>query len=497
MATSLYLLYFLVLTLVSVICLKLFKQSNPKLPPSPPTLPIIGNLHQLGELPHQSLRRLSKKYGPVIFMKLGTVPMIVVSTPDTAKQALRVFDLNCCSRPSLAGSRKLSYNYKDIAFSPFDDYWKEIRKLSVQELFNIKRIHSIQPIKYEEMRKLMTSLAESASKKSIVNMSEKLLSLTAGVVCRASFGVSFQDTVLDSKRFNELVPEALEILGSFSASDFYPYVGWILDRFTGLHKRRERSAQDLDAFCEQMIDLHLKKGKEENEDFVDLLMKLEKEKVVLGQAKFTRNNIKALLINILLAGIDTSAITMTWAMAELSRNPRLMKKVQSEIREKYGDKELISLEETEELEYMKMVIKETWRLHPTTPLLLPRQVMTEFEIDGYKIPVNTRLQVNVWAIGRDPDAWKDPEEFIPERFMDSNINVKGQNFELLPFGSGRRMCPAIYMGTKMVEFGLVNLLNRFDWELPEGMKCEDVKMEEAPGLTIYKKHDLLLVPVKR
>lgn len=195
-----------------------------------------------------------------------------------------------------SGSRKLSYNYKDIAFSPFDDYWKEIRKLSVQELFNIKRIHSIQPIKYEEMRKLMTSLAESASRKSPVNLSEKLLSLTASVVCRASFGVSFQDTVLDSERFNELVPEALEILGSFSASDFYPYVGWILDRFTGLHKRRERSAQDLDAFCEQMIDLHLKKGKEENEDFVDLLMKLEKEKVVLGQAKFTRNNIKALLI---------------------------------------------------------------------------------------------------------------------------------------------------------------------------------------------------------
>ena len=194
------------------------------------------------------------------------------------------------------GSRKLSYNYKDIAFSPFDDYWKEIRKLSVQELFNIKRIHSIQPIKYEEMRKLMTSLAESGAKKSPVNMSEKLLSLTAGVVCRASFGVSFQDTVLDSERFNELVPEALEILGSFSASDFYPYIGWILDRFTGLHKRRERSAQDLDAFCEQMIDLHLKKGKEENEDFVDLLMKLEKEKVVLGQAKFTTNNIKALLI---------------------------------------------------------------------------------------------------------------------------------------------------------------------------------------------------------
>ncbi|CAA7061645.1 unnamed protein product [Microthlaspi erraticum] len=423
-------------------------------------------------------------------MKLGTVPTIVVSSPETARQALRVFDLNCCSRPSLEGSKKLSYNYRNIAFSPFDDYWKEVRKLAVQEIFNIKRVHSIQPVKYEEMRKLIDSFSESASTKTPVNLSETLLSLTVSVVCKASFGVSFQDTVLNNERFNELIPEALEILGSFSASDFYPYVGWIVDRFTGLHKLRERSARALDAFCEQMIDLHLKKDKEENEDFVDLLLKLEKDQVVLGHEKFTRNNVKAVLIDILLAGIDTAAITMTWAMTELSRNPRLMKKVQSEIREKFGDKEITSLKETDELEYMKMVIKETWRLHPTTPLLLPREVMTEFEINGYTIPVNTRLQVNVWAIGRDPDAWKDPEVFLPERFVDSDINPKGQYFELLPFGGGRRMCPAMYLGTKMVEFGLANLLNRFDWELPEGMKAEGMKMEEAPGLTINKKHDL-------
>lgn len=173
-----------------------------------------------------------------------------------------------------------------------------------------------------------------------------------------------------------------------------------------------------------------------------------------------------------------------------------MKKVQSEIREKFGDKEIISLEEIEELEYLNMVVKETWRLHPPSPLLIPRKVMTEFEINGYTIPVNTRLQVNVWAIGRDPDAWKDPEVFLPERFVNSDINPKGQYFELLPFGGGRRICPAIYMGTKMVEFGLASLLNRFDWMLPEGMKAEDMKMEEAPGLTINKKHDLLLVPVK-
>ena len=199
--------------------------------------------------------------------------------------------------------------------------------------------------------------------------------------------------------------------------------------------------------------------------------------------------------NVLLAGIDTSAITMTWAMTELARNPRVMKKVQSEIRNHMGSRSTITLDDTDHFKYLKMVIKETWRLHPTTPILLPREVMSEFEINGYTIPVKTRLHVNVWAIGRDPDTWKEPEVFLPERFVDSDIDAKGQHFELLPFGGGRRICPAIYMGTTMVEFGLANMFHRFDWELPEGMKVEDIDIEEAPGLTVNKKNELLLVPV--
>ncbi|CAH2066266.1 unnamed protein product [Thlaspi arvense] len=200
--------------------------------------------------------------------------------------------------------------------------------------------------------------------------------------------------------------------------------------------------------------------------------------------------------DVVLGGIDTSAITMTWAMAELARNPRVMKKVQSEIRSQMGNKSKISLDDTDQLSYLKMVIKETWRLHPPAPLLVPKEVISEFEINGYTIQPKTLLHVNVWAIGRDPDTWKDPDMFLPERFIDSNIDTKGQHFELLPFGGGRRICPAIYMGTTMVEFGLANMLYNFDWNLPEGMVVEDIDMEEAPGLTVRKKNDLLLVPVK-
>ncbi|XP_009132141.2 cytochrome P450 71B10 [Brassica rapa] len=494
-----WLLSLLFLISILITAVKRTKQSDGRQPPSPPGLPFIGNLHQLGPLPHQSLWELSKKYGPVMLVKLGRVPTVVVSSPDTAKQVLRDHDLNCCSRPSVEGARKLSYNFRDIAFSRYDDYWKELRKLCVMELFSTKQVNLIQPIKKMEMKKLIHSITESAYKKTPVNLSETFLSLNANVVCKASFGVSFQGTVLNNEKFQALVHEAIEMLGSFSASDFFPYIGWIFDWFTGLHARRERSVRDLDAFYEQMIDLHLQKNREERseDDFVDLLLKLEKEEAVLGYGKLTRNHIKAILMNILLGGINTSAITMTWAMAELARNPRVMKKVQSEIRDQIGknkEARIISLDETDKLKYLKMVIKETWRLHPVSPLLVAREVISEFKINGYTIQPKTRLHVNTWGTGRDPEIWKDPKEFIPERFMDRDIEANGQHFELLPFGGGRRICPAMYMGATTVEFGLANLLYQFDWKIPEGV--EDVDMDEASGLTSHKKHDLLLVPVK-
>ncbi|KAF3590777.1 hypothetical protein DY000_02025316 [Brassica cretica] len=403
MSISLYLVGSLILALVFIIFPRLVK-SNSKLPPSPPKLPIIGNLHELRAVP---------KYGPVMHLKLGAIPTVVVSTPETARQALKVFDLNCCSRPPLAGSGKLSYDYRDIAFSPYNEYWKEVRKLAVQQLLSNRQVNSIQPIEEEEVKNLMDSLANAASQNNPVNLGDKLLAFTVSVVCRASFGVVFQETVLNNDNFNKLIREALEILGSFSASNFFPYVGWFYDWLTGLQGRREEVVRDLDAFYEQMINTHRQEKKEGSEDFVGMLLRLSKEEAVLGNDKLTRNHIKAILM-----------------------------------------------------------------------------------INGYTIQPKTHLHVNVWAIGLDPDTWKDPEIFLPERFMDSNIDAKGQNFELLTFGSGRRMCPGMYMGTSMVEFCLANMLYHFDWKLPEGMSVEDVDMEEAPGLTLTMKNGLLLVPMK-
>ena len=202
--------------------------------------------------------------------------------------------------------------------------------------------------------------------------------------------------------------------------------------------------------------------------------------------------------DIFLAGVDTSAITMIWVMTELARNPRVMKKAQENIRATLGlERERITEEDLGKVDYLKLVIKETFRLHPPVPLLLPRETMSHVKIQGYDIAPKTQIQVNVWTIGRDPKRWTNAEEFIPERFEDSSVDFRGQHFDLIPFGSGRRVCPAMVMGIATVELGLMNLLYYFDWKLPDGMKVGDIDMEEAGILSTVKKLPLELVPLQR
>ena len=199
--------------------------------------------------------------------------------------------------------------------------------------------------------------------------------------------------------------------------------------------------------------------------------------------------------DIFLAGVETTAITLTWAMAELVKNPRVMKKAQDEVRNCSKEGKLLDESDIQKLDYLKMVLKETVRLHPAITLLLPRETMSQFKLDGYEVCPKTLLQVNVWAIGRDPIYWDNPEEFFPERFADSSIDYKGQHYEFLPFGAGRRGCPGMSMAIAMIELTLANLLCCFDWKLPDGMKETDIDMEEEFGLTIHKKIPLQLVPI--
>ncbi|KAK2967180.1 hypothetical protein RJ640_005224 [Escallonia rubra] len=191
------------------------------------------------------------------------------------------------------------------------------------------------------------------------------------------------------------------------------------------------------------------------------------------------------------AGTDTTARTTEWAMAELLKHPTIMEKAQAEVRKVLEGKSKICEEDIKELNYLKFVIKETLRLHPPAPLA-PRESRETCEIDEYEIPMKTKVIVNLWAIGRDPNHWEDADCFRPERFDGSSIDYKGTNFQYIPFGSGRRMCPGISFGISTVEYQLALMLYHFNWELPDGMKPQELSMTEVFGATVKKKDPLFL-----
>ncbi|GMN41495.1 hypothetical protein TIFTF001_010717 [Ficus carica] len=473
---------------------KLFKE-NKRIPPGPPKLPIIGNLHKIGALPHRSLWQLSKQYGPVMRLQLGGVPAVVVSSAEAAKEVLKIHDLDCCSRPPLASLGKLSYNYLDVSFSPYGENWRERRKICVLKLFSLHKVQSFRFVREVEIRSLIDSLRSSSLTETPIDLSKRMFALTASIIFRIAFGKNFKETGLDNDKFEEMIHRAESMLGSFAASDFFPYVGWIVDKLTGLQAKFELSFRELDDIFERVVDEHLNRTPEDQEDIVDLMLSIERDQSKFGEVQFNRDCTKAILMDIFVAGVDTGAITLTWAMAELAKSPRVMRKAQNEVRSYVEKGELVNESDIHQLHYLRMVIKETLRLHPAAPLLLPRETMSQFKLFGYDVYPKTILQVNVWAIGRDPDYWDKPEEFFPERFMNSSIDYRGQHFELLPFGAGRRGCPGIHMAMATVELTLANLLCCFDWKLPDGMKETDLDMDEASGLTTHKKSPLKLVPI--
>ncbi|WOG84350.1 hypothetical protein DCAR_0103533 [Daucus carota subsp. sativus] len=490
---------FLLLLFLLPLCHGYFsKQILENLPPGPPRLPILGNLHQLGRLPHVSLYRLSQQYGPVMHLRLGQVPALIVSSSEMAKEVLKVHDTKCCSRPDSYGMRKLSYNQKDISFSPYGDYWREMRKLCVIEIFTVKRVRSFQHVRDQEIAKFVALISKEAldPDTKLIHLDKKIFSLAKNIICEVAFGSSFHGEKFKEDEIQKTIQDVMKVTSGFCAADFFPYYGWIIDLLSGFRHKMEKCFTEVDKFNESVIKEHLDPSRPQlnHQDITDILLALSNDET--AALRLSKDHIKAVFVDLFLASIDTSSGTIIWAMSELSKNPRVMRKVQAEIREITGNKSQVDESEIEKLKYFKMVVKETLRLHPPVPLLLPRESMQFCKIGGYNVYPKTRIFVNAWAIGRDTNTWYKPEEFSPERFEDSEIDFKGQHYEFIPFGAGRRMCPAMTMGLASVESILANLLYCFDWQLPDGMKPEDINMEEEVGLTINKKFPLQLVPIK-
>ncbi|XP_017214929.1 cytochrome P450 71B34 [Daucus carota subsp. sativus] len=487
----------LILTALLVVLL-LPKESDHNLAPSPPMLPFLGNIHQIGKLPHYSMYKLAQKYGPIMHLKLGAVRALVISSPEMAKEVLKVHDIECCTRAESYGTRKFSYNQKDISFCGYGDYWREMRKLAVIELFTVKRVRSFEDARGKGLTKMVDIIAKEAADpgRKAIQINERIFSLTKKFICDVAFGTSYEVEKLKDSEIERTFIEANAMFSSFWASDFFPSFGWIIDTLTGVQRKLDKSFDEFDQFYEAVINEHLdpNRPKSEHEDITDGLIAMSKDPTC--PVRLTKDHIKAVFMDLFLAPIDTGSATLVWAMTELIKNKRVMKKVQAEVRQVMGNKQKVEESDLEKLKYFKLVVKETLRLHPPVPLLLPREAMTHFKVGGYNVLPKTKIFVNAWAINRDPTAWDSPLEFYPERFEKNDVDYKGQHFHYIPFGAGRRMCPGMTMGIATVDYTLATLLNFFDWDLPAGMKPDDIKMDEKVGLTIHKVKPLYLVPTK-
>ncbi|KAK4713025.1 hypothetical protein R3W88_018932 [Solanum pinnatisectum] len=470
------------------------KTLKKKLPPGPWRLPIIGSVHHLTRgTPHRVLRNLSQKYGPIMYLQLGEVPTVVVSSPHMAKQILKTHDLAFASRSVTMLGKILCYNSTDIAFSPYGDYWRHMRKLTVLELLSAKMVKSFSSIRHNELSNLLSSIDSMVG--SPINLSEKLFWFMNASTCRSTFGKA-------CKNQNELVTliqQAMSLSGGFELADLFPSKTF-LHGISGMESKLMKARNKVDILLDNIINVHRENhtngkncnGESGTEDLIDVFLRVMES----GEFQFplTNDNIKAVILDMFVAGSETSSSTVIWALLEMMKSPSVMAKAQVEVREVFKGKDTCNDDiELEKLNYLKLVIKETLRLHPPTPLLVPRECREETEIDGFTIPLKSKVMVNVWAIGRDPKSWENPECFVPERFENSSIEFTGNYFQLLPFGAGRRMCPGIHFGIALVTLPLAYLLYKFDWKLPEGIHVRDLDMTESNGITARRENDLYLI----
>ncbi|XP_027341146.1 cytochrome P450 71D11-like [Abrus precatorius] len=486
---------FIIVTLKQRRNLKKTDYSVPNMPPGPWKLPIVGNIpHLVGSAPHRRLRELAKIYGPLMHLQLGEVFFIVVSSAEYAREVMKTHDVIFASRPHSLASEVVFYNATNIAFSPYGDYWRQLRKICNMELLSTKRVQSHWPIREEEMTNLIKRIASEEGP--VINLTQAVISLMFTITSRAAFGKIYKE----QEEFISLVREVLKLAGGFYIGDLFPSAIW-LQNLSGMRPRLEKLHQKLDRILEIIINDHreaksrTKEGLVEGvEDLIDALLKFEDSSSGMD-FHLTSKNIKAIIFDVFTGGSDTAATTISWAMAEMIKNSRVMKKAQAEVRKIFKSRGKIDETSIDELKYLKAVIKEVLRLHPPGPLLIPRECGQACEINGYHIPFKSKVIVNAWAIGRDPKYWTDPESFYPERFIDSSIDYKGTSFEYIPFGAGRRICPGMNYGVANVELALALLLYHFDWRLPKGMKNEDLDMTEEFGASVIKKEDLYLIPV--
>ncbi|XP_057974944.1 cytochrome P450 81C13-like [Malania oleifera] len=444
-------------------------------PPSPFALPIIGHLHLIKDPLHKALETLSLRYGPILFLRFGVRPVVVISSPSAVEECFTRNDIIFANRPPTLFVDVLSYNYTSFVLAPYGHLWRCLRRLAVNEIFSTNALQKFSAIREEEVYcNLLRRLYEvSKGGNQKVELRFFFSLLTFSVSMRMISGkrcVEGEATGMEVGR--QHIRELKEIFipsASMNICDFLPILRWI--GYKGLEKNMVKLHRRRDEFLQSLIDevrqnknvsssLHAtretEKGK--NMTMIETLLSLQE----FDPDSYSDSVIKSIILIMFVAGTDTVGVTLEWAMSLLLNHPEVLEKVRAEIDSHVEDGRLIDDSDISKLPYLQCVVKETLRLYPAAPLLLPHFSSSDCTLEGYKIPRKTILLVNAWALHRDPKVWDEPTKFKPVRF--EAVEGKKEGFKFVAFGVGRRACPGTGMGMRMVSLALGALIQCFEWE---------------------------------
>ncbi|KAI3760275.1 hypothetical protein L1987_50668 [Smallanthus sonchifolius] len=423
---------------------------------------------------------MADDHSSIFSLRLGSQRAMVVSSWQMVKECLSTNDRNFATRPNMAVSRYMGYNSAVFALAPYGPYWREIRKLVVLELLTSQRIKKHKDVRTSEVKyfidELYLLMLKNGDGKMVANMTKWFEHVTFNIIVRMLAGKRFSSDCSDGGNNEDL---QMDIGGHVKAM--------------------KQAAKELDIVLGKWVDEHVEKRKEcdgdKDVDFMDVMLStLSKDAELFGHGRDTI--IKATTLILILTGSESTAETLTWALALLLNHPHILKASQEELDIHVGRKKWVEESDIRNLVYLQAIVKETLRMYPPGPLAGPHQAIEDCDIGGYHTAKGTRLIVNIWKLHHDPQVWSDPDEFRPERFLKehSNISYQGQNFEYIPFSSGRRMCPASSFALEVIHLTLARLLQGFDLSTPMG---KPVDMSEGLGIALPKVKPLEVIITPR
>ncbi|GFS33154.1 cytochrome P450, family 82, subfamily C, polypeptide 4 [Actinidia rufa] len=460
--------------------------TNNKIRPPPEAAgawPLIGHLCLLNgpQLPHVVLGDMADKYGPIFTIRLGIHRAVIVSGPEVVKDCFTTNDKAFSNRPKSIAVEHMGYNYAMFAFSPYGPFWRKIRKIATLELLSNYRLAALGHVRVTEVKNSIREIYEVWVKNEncVVNMMRWFEDLTLNLTVRVVAGKRS-----DGKGFSRTLREFFELMGVFTVADAVPLLRRL--DFGGHEKAMRETAKRLDEVLQEWLEEHKRRrlgGERATEhDFMEVMLGIL-DGDACARLEFDADTInKATCLGLTLGGTDTITTTLTWTLALLLNNKNILKKAQDELDLYVGRERRVEESDLKNLVYLQAIVKESLRLCTPTQLSPPRETTEDCNIDGYHVPAGTRLFVNIWKLHRDPRVWPDPMEFLPERFLTTHkdVDVRGKHFELMPFGSGRRVCPGISFALQMVQFTLASLLHAFEIATPCG---ELIDMTASFGFT--------------